>query len=48
MSKKRWWNDGYVQYGFSSTTEKDGTQRQQYGLFSTMFSNENMINIKAQ
>jgi len=52
MSKKRRWNDDYVQYGFRCTTEKDGTQRPQCVLCSTqrpqcvlcstMFSNANM------
>jgi len=42
MSKKRRWNANYVQYGFSCTTEKDGTQRPQCVLCSTMFSNANM------
>ena len=29
MSKKRKWNDAYVQYGFTFIAEKDGTQRPQ-------------------
>jgi len=41
MSKKRKWNDSYVQYGFTFITEKDGTQRPQYVLCGTMFSNAN-------
>jgi len=42
MSKYQRWNDDYVQYGFSCATEKDGTQRLQCVLCSTMFSNANM------
>ena len=42
MSKKRKWNDAYVQYGFTFITEKDGTQRLQCVLCGTMFSNSNL------
>ena len=42
MSKKRKWNDAYVQYGFTFITEKDGTQRPQCVLCGTMFSNSNL------
>ena len=42
MSKKQRWNDDYVQYGFTCVTEKDGTQRPQCILCSTMFSNANL------
>ncbi|XP_076322307.1 protein FAM200C-like [Tachypleus tridentatus] len=42
MSKKRKWNDEYVKFGFTCTTEKDGTQRPQCILCSTLFSNANL------
>ena len=42
MSKKRKWNDAYVQFGFTFITEKDGTQRPQCVLCGTMFSNSNL------
>ena len=42
MSKKRKWNDGYVRYGFTCTTEKDGTQRPQCVLCNVVFSNANL------
>ena len=42
MSKKRKWNDAYVQYGFIFITEKNGTQRPQCVLCGTMFSNSNL------
>ncbi|KAK3885513.1 hypothetical protein Pcinc_010254 [Petrolisthes cinctipes] len=42
MSKKRKWNDDYVKYGFTCATEKDGTQRPQCILCSTLFSNANL------
>ena len=41
-SKKRKWNDAYVQYGFTFITEKDGTQRPQCVLCGTMFPNSNL------
>ncbi|XP_075230310.1 protein FAM200C-like [Lycorma delicatula] len=40
--KKRQWNDKYVGYGFTCTTEKDGTQRPQCILCSKIFSNSNL------
>ena len=46
MSKKRMWNDGYVQYDFTFITEKDGTQRPQHVLCSTMFSNSNFKSLE--
>ncbi|XP_076373030.1 protein FAM200C-like [Tachypleus tridentatus] len=42
MSKKRKWNDKYVKFGFTCTTEKDGTQHPQCILCSTLFSNANL------
>ncbi|XP_075235473.1 protein FAM200C-like [Lycorma delicatula] len=42
MSKKRQWNDKYVAYGFTCTTEKDGTQRPQCFLCSKRLSNSNL------
>ncbi|XP_076325352.1 protein FAM200C-like [Tachypleus tridentatus] len=42
MSKKRKWNDEYIKFGFTCTTEKDGTQRPQCILCSTLFSNANL------
>jgi len=42
MSKKRCWNDDYVRYGFTFTTEKDGTQRPQCILCCNKFSNANL------
>lgn len=42
MSKKRQWNDKYAAYGFTCTTEKDGTQRPQCILCSKIFSNCNL------
>ena len=42
MSKKRKWNDAYVQYGFTFITEKDGTQRPQCVLCGSMFSNSKL------
>ena len=36
------WNDGYVRYGFTCTTEKDGTQRPQFVLCNVVFSNANL------
>ncbi|XP_076358915.1 protein FAM200C-like [Tachypleus tridentatus] len=42
MLKKRKWNDEYVKFGFTCTTEKDGTQRPQCILCSTLFSNANL------
>ncbi|XP_068246893.1 protein FAM200C-like [Palaemon carinicauda] len=42
MSKKRKWNGEYVKFGFTRDTEKDGTQRPQCILCSTLFSNANL------
>jgi len=42
MSKKRYWNDDYVRYGFTFITEKDGTQRPQCILCCNKFSNSNL------
>lgn len=42
MSKKRNWNDDYIQYGFTCVTEKDGTQPRQCIMCSVMFSNANL------
>lgn len=42
MSKKRKWNNDYVRYGFTCMTEKDGTQRPQCILCSTVFTNANL------
>ncbi|XP_045117651.1 protein ZBED8-like [Portunus trituberculatus] len=42
MSKKRKWNDEYVNFGFTCATEKDGTQRPQCILCITLFSNANL------
>ena len=42
MSKKRLWNDDYISYGFTCTTEKDGTQRPQCILCCKIFANSNL------
>ena len=42
MSKKRMWNDDYVQYGFTCTTEKDVVQSPQCFPGSTKFSHANL------
>ena len=46
MSKKRQWNDKYAIYGFTCTTEKDGTQQPQCILCSKIFSNCNLKPLK--
>ncbi|CAM5079369.1 unnamed protein product [Natator depressus] len=42
MSKKRKWKDNYVHYRFTCTKEKDGNQRPQCVLCSSLFSNANL------
>lgn len=40
--KKRKWDESYVRYGFTYTTDSDGTQRPQCFLCSVKFSNANL------
>lgn len=42
MSKKRKWEDDYVRYWFTCTTEADGTQRPQCVLCNSVFSNTDL------
>ncbi|XP_005005209.1 protein FAM200C [Cavia porcellus] len=42
MSKKRKWDDDYVRYWFTCTTEVDGTQRPQCVLCNSVFSNADL------
>ena len=42
MSKNRKWSEDYVQHGFTSLTEKDGTVRPQCILCSKVLSNANL------
>ncbi|XP_010991120.3 protein FAM200C isoform X2 [Camelus dromedarius] len=42
MSKKRKWDDDYVRYWFTCTTEADGTQRPQCVLCNSVFSNADL------
>uniref|UniRef100_A0A8C6QXG8 Uncharacterized protein n=1 Tax=Nannospalax galili TaxID=1026970 RepID=A0A8C6QXG8_NANGA len=42
MSKKRKWDDDYVRYWFTCTTEQDGTQHPQCVLCNSIFSNADL------
>lgn len=42
MSKKRRYDEGYIQFGFSFITERDGTQKPQCFLCGKILCNDNM------
>ena len=45
-SKKRKWSDEYVQYGFTCTTERDGSQRSQCMICNAKLSNSSLAPAK--
>ena len=42
MSKKRKWNDNYVQFGFTCTETTEGLQKPQCIFCNVVFSNANL------
>ena len=42
MSKKRKWNDSYVQFGFTCTETTEGLQKPQCMFCNIVFSNANL------